>query len=124
MTRIYFEGLPLATAALYGEEAVEPLLAMLADPEQLPYHENIALTLGMIGSERAVEPLIAYALKGTGEAAAARWRRTIRRRRGRPSRARVGAIIGLGYIANQTADERALAFLKESAAPGQWEQRG
>jgi hypothetical protein len=87
------------------------------------YHENVALTLGMIGSERAVEPLIAYTVDGPagGEAGNAASHEAEPRR---AFKGRVGAIIGLGYLANQTGSEAALGFLKASVAPAEWDARG
>jgi hypothetical protein len=87
----------------------------------LPWHENIALTLGMIGSEIAVEPLIDYTLQGAGgeisEAAGAAATR-------QAFKGRVGSIIALGYLLNQTGNEAALAFLQDSASPAAWQTRG
>lgn len=121
--QIYFEGLPLDQAAGYGEEDVDVLLAMLNDPAEVLYHENIALTLGMIGSERAVEPLIAYIASGPSDGvvpATADDEVTARR----AYKGRVGAVMALGYIVNLADSDRALAYLIESTTPAVWDQRG
>ena len=120
--QIYYEGLPLDQAAGYGEEDVDVLIAMLNDPAEVLYHENIALTLGMIGSERAVEPLIAYIATGPSAGAvqaAAAGEGTARR----AYKGRVGAVMALGYIVNLADSERALEYLIESTTPSVWGQR-
>jgi hypothetical protein len=115
VTQIYFEGLPLAQAATYGEEEVETLLRMLDDPNMVQFHENIALTLGMIGSERAVDPLISYINKGVGSTGATT---------SRPAyKGRIAAIVALGYLVNLSGSQKALSYLLESTSPATWAQR-
>jgi hypothetical protein len=114
--QIYFEGLPLAQAAAYRPDDVPTLLAMLADPADALYHENIALTLGMIGDARAVPALIDY-IESEPAAAPALDQESDARA---AIRGRVGALIGLGYLVNLTGDETALAFLGEHTAPEAW----
>ncbi len=119
-SQIYFEGLPLDQAAEYGEEDVAILLDMLSDPDQVRYHENIALTLGMIGSERAVDPLISYIQQGTGEAGA----ESAAEDTSRPAyKGRVGAMVALGYLVNLSGSEMALDFLMDSTSPDIWDVR-
>ena len=112
VTQIYFEGLPLDLAAEYGPEDAQVLIGMLEDDKFVTYHENIALTLGMIGDNSASEVLIGYVDKG-GVAATEETRRAYK--------GVVGAIVGLGYLANQTSDERAVDYLIDTArsAPAQ-----
>ncbi len=118
--QIYFEGLPLDVAAQYGEADVDTLLAMLADEKQAAFHENIALTLGMIGSAKAVDPLIAYLKSGPSLAAQASSGEDVAHG---IYRGRVGAVMGLGYIVNKTADAKALTYLIESTRPAAWTSR-
>jgi hypothetical protein len=112
VSQIYFDGLPLDRAATYGEEDAGLLLTMLNDPSQVQYHENIALTLGMIGSEQATDSLISYLNSPS---------------RGPMSRAaykaRVGAVVALGYLVNRASSEKALSYLLESVSPDSWTQR-
>jgi hypothetical protein len=120
VTQIYFEGLPLDKAAEYGNEAVQPLLGILADPSMVRYHENAALTLGMIGKEEAVEPLIAYVRRGP-EGSATRGAEATTDGASRAAyKGRVGAIIGLGYLANRADSEEAIDFLIEQSRPEAW----
>ncbi|MBG0791950.1 hypothetical protein IYY11_00275, partial [Methylocystis sp. H62] len=116
VSQVYFDGLPLAEAASYGDESVDTLLTILRDPSRVQYHENAALTLGMIGSERAVEPLIAYIqgrreataqLPGTADAASSH----------AAYKGRVGAVMALGYIVSRNGSKAALTFLKDNASP-------
>jgi hypothetical protein len=112
VSQIYFEGLPLAEAATYGEEDVDVLLSMLNDPSQTQYHENIVLTLGMIGSQRATDPLISYINTPSPGPIS------------RPAyKGKVGAIVALGYLVNRSGDEKALSYLLESVSPNSWKQR-
>jgi hypothetical protein len=119
VTQIFIQGLPLDEAAQYGEEDVEPLLDILSDPSMVRYHENAALTLGMIGDERAVDPLIEYVQRGPagGEAAA-----TAEDPPHAAYQGRVGAIVGLGYLANLTGSERAVEFLIQQSNPAAWSE--
>jgi hypothetical protein len=120
VTQIYFEGLPLDKAAEYGKEAVQPLLGILAAPSMVRYHENAALTLGMIGEEEAVEPLIAYVRRGP-EGSGTRGAEATADDASRAAyKGRVGAIIGLGYLANRADSERAVDFLIEQSRPEAW----
>jgi hypothetical protein len=112
VSQIYFDGLPLDKAAGYGDESVDPLIAILRDPSRRRYHENAALTLGMIGSERAVEPLIAY-IQNRREFAAPQ---PVEPEASRAAhKGRVGAVMGLGYIVYRGGSKTALNFLKDNA---------
>ena len=121
VSQIYFHGIPLSEAATYGEESVDELLTILADPSRIQYHENVALTLGMIGSRRAVKPLIAYIRKGTGSTALANTENE-----GildADYKGRVGAIMGLGYIINlREGNREAMGFLKRATNPNIWDK--
>jgi hypothetical protein len=122
VSQIYFDGLPLDEAAEFGSEDVETLIDMLNDPEQVLYHENIALTLGMIGDPTATEALIAYVEQGSGagmEAPAATADDLARR----AYKGRVGAIMGLGYLVHMADDDTALQYLIDSTAPAAWRER-
>ncbi len=110
VTQIYFHGLPLDQAARYGDEQVDLLVAMLNDPDQVLYHENIALTLGMIGSARAADALISYIGSPpppTEDPLIAR----------QAHKGKVGAVVALGYLVNLSESERALAFLTGFTSP-------
>jgi Repeat of unknown function (DUF346) len=120
VSQIYFDGLPLDIAAQYSEADVDTLLSMLADEKQAAFHENIALTLGMIGSPKAVDRLIAYLKSGPSLAAEASGSDDVAHG---IYRGRVGAVMGLGYIVNKTADPKALAYLIESTTPAVWNSR-
>ncbi len=110
VTQIYFDGLPLDQAAGYGDQHVDILVAMLNDPEQVLYHENIALTLGMIGSARAADPLISY----IGSPPPASDDPMVARL---AHKGKVGAVVALGYLVNLGDSERALAFLTGFTSP-------
>ena len=111
--QIYFDGLPLDRAAEFGPEAIPVLLDILNNPEEALYHENAALTLGMIGDAAAVQPMIDYLQSGgAGDA-------------GREAfKGRVGAIIGLGYLANLAQSDLALRYLIAGVRPQEWESNG
>jgi hypothetical protein len=112
VSQIYFHGLPLDLAAQYGPSDVEALVDMLDDPEMVTFHENIALTLGMIGDTRAVDAMIGYIDAGGVSGDESR----------RAYKGVVGAMVGLGYLAAQSDDERAVSYLIEAArtaAPAQ-----
>ena len=117
VTRIYYEGLPMAEAARYGEDAIPILARILADPSMAAYHDNAATTLGMIGEAEAVQPLIAYlegelgsdadAPVGTDEAASLH-------------RGRVGAVVALGYLGNLADSDEAVDYLIAHSTPDAW----
>ena len=117
VTRIRFEGLPLDDAAAYGDAAIEPLLKMLSDASLTLYHENVALTLGMIGNEAAVEPLIDYLGSGSLKGASAEVDADTAHAM---YQGRVGAIMGLGYLARLSGSDAADDFLLRHSDPNAW----
>jgi hypothetical protein len=119
VTQIYIHGLPLDKAAQFGEKAIEPLLQILSDPSMVRYHENAALTLGIIGSEKALAPLMAYVGQGPsgGEVAMATEDAARAAYKGR-----VGAVMGLGYLANLAGSEEAVEFLIRHSSPPAWSE--
>ena len=113
--QIYFDGLPLDVAAGYGPDDAEILIAMLNDPADVAYHENIALALGMIGDERGVAALRGYAA-GEGPEVAADDPAAVQA----VFRGRIGSVVGLGYLASRSGNAEAIEFLKAQAAPDAW----
>jgi hypothetical protein len=111
--QVFIHGIRYQEASRYDASAVTPLLAMLLDPAETDFWANIVVLLGMIGDERAVEPLISF-IQAPGPAvlSAAQYR------------AKTSALMALGYLVNKTGNQRALAYLQESARPEVWAQRG
>ena len=113
VSQIYFHGLPLDIAAEYGSRDEQVLVEMLIDPLLLSFHENIGLTLGMIGDTRSTEAMIEYIDAGGAPGDDSR----------QAYKGVVGAIVGLGYLAGQTGDDRAVGYLIEAAQAAQPAQR-
>jgi hypothetical protein len=104
--QIYFDGLPLARAAGYGSDAIPVLVEILNDPEQVLYHQNAALTLGMIGETASVDPLIDYLESGASLPADASEVESAY-----SSKGRVAAVVALGYAANLSGSSEAVEAL-------------
>lgn len=121
--QIWFEGLSLDQAARYTPADAQKLVAMLNDPAEVLYHENIANVIGMIGDPATTDDLIAYVERGPAtvgpapdvpaDQAAAM-----------AEKGRVAALVGLGYIAARSGDQAAVDYLIGSTQSRVWEGRG
>lgn len=114
--KVYFHGLPLGQLAedFSSNNALE-LLDILDDYESLAYHENSVLALGIIGGPEVADALISYI-----ESA---YMPEDPQSRDLLSRSRASAIVGLGYLVNQTGSPEGLRYLLEGLESGVWSQR-
>jgi hypothetical protein len=121
--QVWFEGIPLDVASRYSPADAQTLLAMLNDPAEVLYHENIANVIGMIGDPASTAALIDYVEQGpSGEGSAEGIEPD--RAAAMAGKGRVAALVALGYIANRTEDPAALDYLIASTEPRVWTQRG
>lgn len=113
--QLYFEGLPLARAAEFGADDLAPLVAILNSPEDVLYHENAALTIGMIGEEASVGHLISYIEASEASPLGAD---ATEAERSYAEKGRAAAMVALGYAANLAASSDAVSYLMDRANQG------
>lgn len=100
--QLYFEELPYAEARALGPGASERLLELLHDSEEVEFHANAVLALGILAAPGTYEALLAWTQgQGGGELD----RAGFRARRALPQ--------AMGHLAR--ADPRALAWLAARA---------
>ena len=110
---LYVEGVPLAEARAYDPAAaLDPLLAMLADPAEEEHWANVVVILGMLGDDRALDAMLDVVERADGEVSDARWR------------AAKAVPMALGYLVHFGHSERALRYLLGSLDPDAWRARG
>lgn len=112
--QVYIEGVPYEEASrLSPDVAVPVLIRMLNDPREEEHWANVVVTLGMLGDDRVVQPLLDFIRRGES------------RKQLSPSqsRAKIGAVMALGYAVNKRGNRKALAYLKEGIDPRVWEKR-
>ena len=99
-------GVPYEEVQRYPTTVVPALIEMLRNPAEQDAYANIAVTLGMLGDDRAVEPLIEFIKGGRAvEMPPAIYR------------AKTSAVMPLGYIVDQTGNQRALSYLETGLDP-------
>ncbi|HJQ83020.1 MAG TPA: hypothetical protein VKA21_03020 [Candidatus Binatia bacterium] len=110
---LHVEGVPLAAVRQFDpDQALDPLLGMLADGAEESHWANVVVILGMLGDERALDPLLAVLETGDGPLSEARWR------------AAKSVPMALGYLVHFGGSQRALRYLVESLDPAVWPGRG
>jgi hypothetical protein len=101
---VYFEGMPTEHARELTPAGAQHLIELLQAGEQIPFHSNIVLALGIAGHPRAFETLEWYGRDEPGEVASGIYR------------ARVAVPIAMGHLAAR--DDRALLWLSSRARGG------
>jgi hypothetical protein len=105
----FIHGVPFEAARRFNTpEAVQTLAAMLQDQSEEEYWPNIAATLGMTGNSAALEHLSAFVQRGEGQLSPQAYR------------AKVGALIAVGYMLGQTGTTDAVNYLARGARPSSW----
>ncbi len=103
---IYPEGLPIEQAQDFGPEAVPVLQAILDNPEDKYYWPNALGVMGLIGAEPGTESLIDFVdehSRADGGVDPATYRAVL------------SAYVALGYAAHESSNDRAIAYLFNSA---------
>jgi hypothetical protein len=104
--QVYFEALPYAEARALGPGAAERLLALLHDPEEVEFHANVVLTLGILGAPGTYEALLSWAQQLAGgevDRAGFRARRALPHAMGHLARADARALVWLAQHADRSA---------------------
>ena len=110
--QVYIDGFPFNEARSYSASAVPVLRRMLADDANQAYWPNVVTLLGLIGGDRAVNALIEFQIQASTDPL------TVLH-----LKAKLGAIVALGYAAYTSENARALAYLRQSVQPGAWRAR-
>ncbi len=109
--QVYPHGTPMGIASSLFDNSREipVLLRMLRDPREEASWGNIVAVLGMIGDSSVSPALIDFIKLRAKE---------VPRTNG--TRVLTAAMMGLGYLTNQTEDRTALRFLAEASSPVFW----
>lgn len=110
--QIFIKGVPYSEAVKYGDEDIPILVRMLNDPRESKYWANIVVTLEIIGGDLAVNDVISFIERDPGKGYDISYHR-----------AKMAAIMGLGYLVNDSNNGKALGYLVDSLDPQIWDDR-
>ncbi|HEY0921074.1 hypothetical protein [Rheinheimera pacifica] len=110
--QIFIKGVPYSEAIEYGDEDVPVLVKMLNDPRESEHWANIVVTLEIIGGDLVVNDVISFIERDPGKGYDISYHR-----------AKMAAIMGLGYLINSSNNEKALGYLVDSLNPKIWDDR-
>jgi hypothetical protein len=107
--QVYIHGIPYDAARRFDARVAPVLWRMLADPVEEPHWPNIAVLLAIVGDEQVVGDLMQFIRADhEGELSPAQYA------------AKTGALMALGYHANQTGDQACLNYLTRCTNPEYW----
>jgi len=106
---LHIHGMPFVTPAEVSGDAVDKLVAMLADPRERAHRANVVTLLGMLGGPREASLLMDFV--ASSRSGGLDWS---------AGRDLFAAMLGLGYLAHRSEDLPSLAFLEGATTERFW----
>lgn len=109
VSQAFVHGVPYEEARLYSSSDIAKVIPWLSDTEKMEHWANVASTAGIVADRNSYAVLTAViGANGSGAIQIADYK------------ARVSAIMALGYVVRGSGDQQARSFLEKHSSPSDW----